>query len=110
MAAARLADLPEGALLAVRVRGEDVCLANAGGEIFAMADTCPHAEFPMHEGFVTGGCRIECAWHGATFDLRTGAVIRPPAEEPLPLYDVRVRDGMIEVGARRAAPARERLA
>ena len=102
-AAARVDELPNGTLLGVTVRGEPICLINANDEIFAISDVCTHAEFPMHEGFVTTGCRIECAWHGATFDLRNGSVIRPPADEPLPTYEVRVRDGVIEVGPRKRA-------
>jgi nitrite reductase/ring-hydroxylating ferredoxin subunit len=98
---ARLDDLPEGALLPVtRSDGERVCLVNEGGEIFAVSDVCTHQEFPLSDGTLLPGAVLECAWHGARFDCRTGAVREPPAEEPLPRYAVRVEGDAILVGGR----------
>jgi len=37
--------------------------------------------------------------HGASFDVRTGAVLGAPASAPLKSYPVRVVDGHIEVQA-----------
>ena len=103
-ALAKVEDLPDGALLAVKkANGEDVCLFNAGGSIGAVYNVCTHAEFPMSDGQLlqgAGGCAIECAWHGAQFDCRRGEVRRGPAIDPLPVYEVRVVDGMIWVGGR----------
>lgn len=99
---ARLADLPDRGLLGVVTEsGERICLARVGDEVFAMSDVCTHQEFAMSEGAVLSGARIECAWHGAVFDCRTGAVCRYPATEPLPVYEVRVEDGVVYVGGRR---------
>jgi nitrite reductase/ring-hydroxylating ferredoxin subunit len=52
----------------------------------------------MSDGVLLSGGRLECAWHGAVFDCRTGAVKRFPATEPLPRYEVKVEDGGIYVG------------
>ncbi len=99
--AARVEDLPEGTLLGVETtRGERICLVNSGGTIHAVSDTCTHQDFAMAEGLLVDDCTIECIWHGARFDLRTGAARKLPAEEPLPVYEVRVVDGWILVGAR----------
>lgn len=32
------------------------------------------------------GHRVTCPWHGAQFDLETGAVLRPPAARPVTAY------------------------
>jgi 3-phenylpropionate/trans-cinnamate dioxygenase ferredoxin subunit len=40
-------------------------------------------------------------WHGAQFDCRTGAVRKGPAEDPLPVYDVKIENGKVLVGPRR---------
>lgn len=96
---AALADIPEGELLAVRTsRGVGICLARYEGEVFAVGSTCTHQDFPMAEGHVVGG-RIECVWHGAQFDLRTGDAVKLPATRPLPVFAVRVEDGIIWVGS-----------
>ena len=99
---AHVADVPEGELLRVeRADGEAICLANLGGEILAVSDVCTHQDFPMSSGALRPDGTIECAWHGARFDCRTGAVRFPPADEPLPVFAVRVADGKIYVGGRK---------
>ncbi len=51
----------------------------------------------MNLGDVLPDGTIQCAWHGARFDCRTGAPLSPPAEEPVERYTVDVHDGMIFV-------------
>jgi nitrite reductase/ring-hydroxylating ferredoxin subunit len=43
------------------------------------------------------GHRLICPLHGASFDVRNGAVLGAPASAPLPRYPVRIVDGQIEV-------------
>ena len=98
---ATLDELPVGSLLAVRTAaGERICLVNDAGTLHAVSDTCTHQDFSMSEGHVTNGT-IECIWHGAQFDLRTGKVAKLPAVKPLPVYHVRVEAGRILVGPRK---------
>ncbi|MDQ3697427.1 MAG: non-heme iron oxygenase ferredoxin subunit [Gemmatimonadota bacterium] len=99
---ARLDDVPEGGLVpVVRSDGTRICLINLAGEVHAVSDVCTHQEFPMSQGTLLWNGMIECAWHGARFDCRTGAAMYPPADEPLPRYEVRVENGTIFVGGRK---------
>jgi len=41
--------------------------------------------------------QIECPRHGARFDIRTGAVTRLPATDPIPTYPVKIEDGLIYI-------------
>ena len=107
---AAASDVAAGELLGVTLPdGTAVCLYNRDGEIGAVGNVCTHAEFAMSDGVLRPDGTIECVWHGARFDCRTGAVRRHPATDPLPVYEVRVERGRVLVGRERA-PARERSA
>jgi nitrite reductase/ring-hydroxylating ferredoxin subunit len=99
---AKLEDLAEGDLLAVRTAsGEPVCIVKHRGEIHAVSDCCTHSEFPISDGSLRPDGSLECTWHGALFDCRTGAVRRGPAEDPLPVYEVKVEGSKVLVGRRK---------
>ena len=70
--------------------GRGVCLIRVGAEVFAVEDQCSHADFPMSDGDMVDDYVIECPLHGAQFDVRSGAVLEAPADEPLRRYEVRV--------------------
>ena len=92
-------DVREGKLLGVKLPdGTRVCLYNQRGTIGAVGGTCTHAEYPMENGTLRADGTIQCGWHGARFDCHSGDVCRPPAIEPLPVYDVRVENGRVLVG------------
>jgi 3-phenylpropionate/trans-cinnamate dioxygenase ferredoxin subunit len=99
-------DVPDGGLLGVTLPdGAAVCLYSRRGEIGAVGGRCTHAEFAMADGVLRDDGTIECGWHGARFDCRTGAVRRHPATDPLPVYAVRVEHGRVLVGAPLAGAA-----
>lgn len=66
------------------------------GELYAVEDACTHDGGELAGGPLQG-YEITCPRHGARFDLRTGAVLAPPAYIPLRTFPVRIRDGQIEV-------------
>ena len=89
-----------GELRATRLAdGTPVCVGNADGQLFAVRDECPHSAFPLSNGMLLPGARLECGWHGAQFDCRTGAVLEGPADEPLTRYEVRSNGGGVFVSA-----------
>jgi 3-phenylpropionate/trans-cinnamate dioxygenase ferredoxin subunit len=87
---ASLQDVPPNSLFSVDVDDSKICLANADGRIYAFQDNCTHKDFPMSAGSIHGGATIECAWHGARFDMATGKAIRLPAIKPLKTYEVTI--------------------
>ena len=95
---APLSELPDGSVLGVEVGGHRVCLANVDGHVYAFSDNCTHRDFPLSNGEVDpDDCSITCEWHGARFDVRTGAVLSPPATRPIATYACRVEGDRIEV-------------
>jgi nitrite reductase/ring-hydroxylating ferredoxin subunit len=93
---AALSDVPPGKLKGVDVMGTPVCLANADGRIYAFQDNCTHEDFPLHNGTLLNR-RVECAWHGAQFDVETGRAVRLPAVKPLRRYEVKIEGDDIHV-------------
>lgn len=89
-------DLPPGQATAFEVEGKRIALFNVGGQYYAIDDTCPHAGASLAEGTVEGGV-VKCPWHGADFDLSTGQVQCPPADENVQCYRVLVEGDDIKV-------------
>lgn len=101
--AARLAQVEVGLPLAVTLPdGQRICLVRDNGKVYAIADRCPHKEFALSGGDLVSPCVLECPWHGARFDIRTGQVLQGPATERLTTYSVRVVGEEVFVGAPRA--------
>lgn len=85
--ACSLQDLPEEGALKVHLDGKDICVARSNGNVYAIADTCSHADVSLAEGEVEDGT-VECWLHGSRFDLRTGAPTGLPAIKSVPTYSV----------------------
>ncbi len=90
-------EVPPGERLFVTVGDLDLVIFNIAGQYFAIEDRCTHDDGPIGEGELDGYI-IVCPRHGARFDVRTGAVVAPPAPVPVPAFPVQVRDGQIQVG------------
>ncbi len=80
----------------VEVSGRDIAVVRIGDDLYAIGDTCSHAEVSLSEGWVEpDDCAIECVAHGAMFDLETGEPLSLPATRAVPVYEVSVVDGMV---------------
>lgn len=75
---------------------EPIAVFNLDHSFYAIQDNCPHQHMPLADGEVIG-CVITCPFHGARFDIKTGAVLSPPACENLVTYPTRVIDGIVQV-------------
>jgi 3-phenylpropionate/trans-cinnamate dioxygenase ferredoxin subunit len=93
---AKTDEIPEGEARAFDANGVPVAVANVGGSFYAFDDTCTHRQCSLAEGEIEDTA-IVCPCHGSEFDIRTGAVVAPPATEPVQSYEVRVEDGQIQV-------------
>ena len=93
---AEAGELAPGDRKVVEVDGREVALFRIGDEYYAIDDVCTHDGEPLADGELHGTC-IECPRHGARFDVRTGAVVRLPAVEPIPAHTVEVRDDGVYV-------------
>ena len=95
---ARLDDLASGMARRFEVAGRNVAVIRIGDDVYAIGDTCSHADFSLSEGEVLGDTKeIECWKHGSSFSVETGAPSTLPATLPVPVYVAFVRDGDIVV-------------
>ncbi len=85
----------QGAKL-VETGGKPVALFQVEGAYYAIDDTCPHRGGSLSQGMVSG-YEVSCPWHGARFDVRTGAVLCPPAAHGVKCHPVRVNGTDIEI-------------
>ena len=88
--------LAERKLTRVEAGGIGVTLYRSGDRITAIGDRCPHRGCSLSDGEVRDDA-VVCVCHGSTFRLEDGALLDGPATVPAPSYDVRTRDGKIEV-------------
>lgn len=93
---ASVQEIAPGELRRVEANGRLICLANVDGSIYAVDDDCPHIGGALDEGDLEG-CVLTCPVHLAQFDVRSGAVLRGPAREDVPTYEVRVEGDEVYV-------------
>ena len=82
--------------IAVDVQGQSVAIFSVDGQYFAIGNECTHAGGSLAEGECQG-TKVQCPWHGATFDIKTGAVLSAPARENVKSYKVKVEGDDIQI-------------
>jgi len=71
-----------------------IAVFNIDGVLYAIEDVCTHDGGDLVGGALHG-FEVECPRHGARFDVRTGAVLSPPAYEPVAKFPVKIEDGSV---------------
>ncbi|MGH2990849.1 MAG: Rieske (2Fe-2S) protein [Solirubrobacterales bacterium] len=94
---ASTADVTEGTMTGATVNGEDVLVANVGGDYRAIGAICTHAGCNLADDGELEDGEVMCGCHGSIFDLQTGEAVGPPAEEPEPVYQVRAEGSEVQV-------------
>ena len=88
--------VPPGEAVGVKVDGHEFFNDTATTEIYTLQGMCTHQDLPLDGGEIDDGV-LTCDWHGAEFDVASGAVRGLPASRPLHTFDAEVRDGEIYV-------------
>jgi nitrite reductase/ring-hydroxylating ferredoxin subunit len=102
-AVASLEELREGSPTRLDLDGIGVLLLRVGDDVHVVGNRCTHQGAPLDRGAVRiagSEATITCPAHGSVFRFADGRVVRPPAREPLPTFDVRISAGTIELRAR----------
>ena len=75
---AKRGDIPEGSGKMVDAGGRKIALFNAGGQFFAIDNTCRHRGGPLAEGDLIG-TTVVCPWHGWEYNVTNGQSVDDPA-------------------------------
>jgi 3-phenylpropionate/trans-cinnamate dioxygenase ferredoxin subunit len=94
----KLADLAPNSATKVIVEGRPVSLIRIGDDVYAIGDTCSHAEVSLSEGELFCDTKeIECWKHGSLFSIETGEALTLPATQPVPVYAASVVEDAVFV-------------
>ncbi len=107
-------ELGERGVTVVQTPHGTLAVGLCGGEPFAVSNRCRHLLASLGEGRVAGDGDLECPWHAARYDVRSGAMTRGPQGAFKPLagvvkgttgaralktFPVTLRDGVIWLDA-----------
>lgn len=103
-------ELPIGEMKAFSISGESLVVYHLEDGFFATQASCTHMFAPLARGKIVDGCKVQCPFHRARFDIRTGEVIDwanfPPgiqlmnvlrSEKALKSYPVSVKGTSVRV-------------
>ncbi len=96
---ALLGEFGEGRILSKKIEMKTIALVKIQEKVFAFDDRCTHKHYPLSSGFIDDPEKaiIQCAFHGAKFDLHTGKVVSLPATETLKVYPTEIKGGEVWV-------------
>jgi 3-phenylpropionate/trans-cinnamate dioxygenase ferredoxin subunit len=109
----RTIDLPVGSLKAVKAGDTALIVYHLKDGWYATQASCTHVFAPLGRGKIVDECKVQCPFHRARFDIRTGEVVDwaswPPGvahvlnvvrgEKALKTYPVRVQGTDVQVDA-----------
>lgn len=74
---ARRGEIRDGGCKTVEVGGRKIALFSAGGQFYAIDNSCRHRGGPLGEGDLIG-TTVVCPWHGWEYDITTGQNLDDP--------------------------------
>jgi 3-phenylpropionate/trans-cinnamate dioxygenase ferredoxin component len=98
----RLDDLLPNSATKFVIAGVPIAIVRIDDDVYAISDTCTHADVSLSEGEVLCADKaIECWKHGSAFSLITGQPMTLPATQPAAVFQTRLIDGdvVIQFGA-----------
>jgi nitrite reductase/ring-hydroxylating ferredoxin subunit len=91
-------DLISDKMMGVKVDDKEILIANLAGKYYAIGNNCTHRGCKLSEGILKGSS-VQCPCHGSTFDIKTGNVLKGPANKPENVFQVKVEGDKILVKA-----------
>jgi nitrite reductase/ring-hydroxylating ferredoxin subunit len=97
IALCRREEVQAGQVIRIEKGALVLAVFNLDGEYFVTDDACTHGPGSLSEGCIEGDT-VECDFHNGAFNIRTGAVVKPPCMIPLKTYrTVLDADGVVSI-------------
>lgn len=91
-------ELKSGEARRVMVGKTPVAVVRIDDDVYAIGDTCSHADVSLSDGVVWCETKqIECIKHGSAFSLETGEPDTLPATQPVAVFHASVVDGQVVI-------------
>jgi nitrite reductase/ring-hydroxylating ferredoxin subunit len=87
-------NLKPNQMKAVDAEGKPVLLVNLNGTFYAIGNKCTHSGCRLSNGTLKGDT-VQCGCHGSIFDVKTGNVVKGPAKNSEPKYEVKIENDQI---------------
>jgi nitrite reductase/ring-hydroxylating ferredoxin subunit len=87
-------EIKENTMKGIQINGKEILVANVGGTLFAIGNTCTHKGCMLTKGTLEGEI-VHCSCHGSAFSVKTGDVVGGPAKMAEPLYEISMTDAEI---------------
>ena len=93
-----LDEMKSGEARRVMVGKTPVAVVRIDDDVYAVGDTCSHADVSLSDGVVWCETKqIECIKHGSAFSLETGEPDTLPATQPVAVFHASVVDGQVVI-------------
>ena len=93
-----LEDYVNGQAVQVKRGDRTLVVVRIDQDVYVLDDRCSHEDFSLALGEVVAAtCEIECARHGAMFNLKDGQPVSFPATRTVARYDVVTDAGRLTV-------------
>jgi 3-phenylpropionate/trans-cinnamate dioxygenase ferredoxin subunit len=69
-------DVSVGSMKLCEADGESVIVYHLEDGFYATQNRCTHVFAPLHKGKIVAGCQVQCPFHRARFDIRSGEVVQ----------------------------------
>lgn len=89
-------ELGPGKILCTDIGGKKILITQSGNELFSCGAICPHQGVSMESGWVFDD-EITCPEHSWVFSLRDGALTWPGSGPRIPIYQIRLYEGNVEI-------------
>lgn len=103
-------DIPVNSSMPVSIGDKNILVFHLSDGFYATQSNCTHLFMPLKKGKILDDCKIQCPFHHARFDIRSGEVSEwasfPPGiqllnvvrkEKALNTYEVTEEDGQLFV-------------